>query len=106
MAKQRFKSDLLGAVHGAMSDMREIGLVDKRTMRRFDDMCIAETPEFDAKAVADIRQTANVSQAIFAAYMNTSVSTIQKWESGAKHPSGTAAKLLQVVKKHGLEALA
>ncbi|WP_321853188.1 helix-turn-helix domain-containing protein [Paraburkholderia tropica] len=106
MAKNRFKSAAFEAIHNAVSDLREAGLVDKRTMRRFDKSCIAETPEFDAKAVASIRAKAKVSQAVFAAYMNTSVSTVQKWETGAKHPSGMAAKLLQVVQKHGLEVLA
>lgn len=106
MAKAKFKSDAFEAIHSAVSDMHEIGLATKRTMRRFDELCIAETPEFDAAAVARIRKQANVSQAVFAAQMNTSLSTVQKWETGAKHPSGIAAKLLQVVEKHGIEVLA
>jgi putative transcriptional regulator len=32
-------------------------------------------------------------------------SGIEKWETGAKHPSGMALKLLAVVEKHGLEEL-
>ncbi|WP_460911203.1 helix-turn-helix domain-containing protein [Paraburkholderia jirisanensis] len=74
--------------------------------RKFDELCIAETPDFDAKAVVSIRKAAKVSQPVFARYLNTSVSTVQKWETGAKHPSGMAAKLLQVVQKYGLEVLA
>jgi hypothetical protein len=42
---------------------------------------------------------------LFARYLNTSESTIEKWETGAKQPSGMALKLLSVVEKHGLEAL-
>jgi putative transcriptional regulator len=30
---------------------------------------------------------------------------VQKWESGAKRPSGMALKLLAVVEKHGLDVL-
>jgi putative transcriptional regulator len=44
-----------------------------------------------------------VSQAVFAAMLNTSVSTIQKWEIGQKKPIGTALKLLHLVQKRGLE---
>jgi putative transcriptional regulator len=47
-----------------------------------------------------------VSQPVVARYLNTSESTIEKWETGAKQPSGMALKLLSVVEKHGLEALA
>jgi putative transcriptional regulator len=38
-------------------------------------------------------------------YLNTSESTIEKWETGAKRPSGMALKLLMVVQKYGLEVL-
>ena len=37
---------------------------------------------------------------------NTSESTVQKWETGSKQPSGMALKLLAVVQKHGLGVLA
>jgi putative transcriptional regulator len=53
-----------------------------------------------------IRQSAHVSQPVFAKYLNTSESTVQKWEAGSKQPSGMALKLLSVVQKHGLEVLA
>lgn len=106
MAKTQFKSDAFEAIHSAAAGLRRAKVIDKRTMRQFDEMCIAETPDFDAKAVASIRKAAKVSQPVFTAYLNTSVSTVQKWETGAKHPSGMAAKLLQVIQKHGIEVLA
>ena len=43
---------------------------------------------------------------MFARYLNTSDSTIEKWEAGKKKPSGMALKLLMIVKKHGLKMLA
>jgi putative transcriptional regulator len=45
------------------------------------------------------------SQAVFAAYLNTSKSTVQKWEQGQKKPNGPSLKLLNLVEKKGLEAL-
>jgi DNA-binding transcriptional regulator YiaG len=53
-----------------------------------------------------IREAAKVSQPVFARYLNTSESTVEKWETGAKKPSGMALKLLMVVQKRGLEVLA
>ena len=44
-------------------------------------------------------------QPVFARYLNTSESTVQKWETGQKRPSGMALKLLHIVEKHGLEVL-
>jgi putative transcriptional regulator len=46
-----------------------------------------------------------VSQNLLAHYLNTSPSTVQKWETGAKKP-GATAKPLRVVEKHGLNVLA
>ncbi|NCU79411.1 MAG: helix-turn-helix domain-containing protein [Burkholderiaceae bacterium] len=37
--------------------------------------------------------------------LNTSASTIQKWESGEKKPSGPSLKLLSILKNKGIEAL-
>lgn len=48
----------------------------------------------------------HVSQPVFDRYLNTSASTVKKWESGEKQPSGMALKLLSIVQKHGLEILA
>jgi putative transcriptional regulator len=53
-----------------------------------------------------IRESQRVSQPVFARYLNTSESTIEKWETGAKKPSGMALKLLAIVEKHGLKMLA
>lgn len=53
-----------------------------------------------------IREKHHVSQPVFARYLNTSESTVEKWERGANRPSGAALKLLAVVQKHGLEILA
>ena len=52
-----------------------------------------------------LRERNHVSQPVFARYLNTSESTVQKWETGAKRPSGLALKLLSVVEKHGLQVL-
>ena len=59
-----------------------------------------------AKDIVAIRERLAVSQAVFASLLNTSVSTVQKWEVGQKRPSGTALKLLHLVKKRGLEIIA
>ncbi len=42
---------------------------------------------------------------MFACYLNTNESTVEKWETGAKRPSGMALKLLAIVQKHGLDVL-
>lgn len=104
--KTRFKSGILEAVHSSASSLFREGVIDKATMRQFDESCLAAPPLIEPAQIKQLRVTNRVSQPVFARYLNTSESTVQKWESGAKRPSGTALKLLSLVQKHGLEILA
>ena len=106
MAAKRFRSDAFEAIHSAASGLRNARVIDKTTMREYDELCVEEPPHFGAKDVVHIRKAAKVSQPVFALYLNTSASTVQKWETGQKQPSGMAAKLLQIIQKHGIEMLA
>jgi putative transcriptional regulator len=104
--KNEFKSDAFEAIHSSASALYKIGAINKATMRDFDDSCVMVTPEINPKQIKEIREKNHVSQPIFARYLNTSESTVKKWESGAKHPSGMALKLLSMVQKYGLQILA
>lgn len=50
--------------------------------------------------VAKLRHSLNMGQAEFAALVGASTSTLQKWETGVRTPSGAAAKLLEVLEQH------
>lgn len=103
--KRKFRSDAFEAIHSSASALHEVGAIDKATMRSFDDSCLAEPPMLEPRQIRLRREAKHISQAVFARYLNTSDSTIEKWESGAKRPSGIALKLLAVVQKHGLSIL-
>ena len=105
-AKPKFKSDAFEAIHTSASALLKISAINKATMRSFDDNCLAVPADIQPQQIKKLREQNHVSQPIFARYLNTSESTVQKWETGAKRPSGMALKLLAVVQKHGLEVLA
>lgn len=75
-------------------------------MRQFDETCLTVPSVLAPTQIKNIHEQAHVSQPVFARYLNTSESTVQKWESGSKQPSGMVLKLLTVVQKHGLDVLA
>ena len=104
--KPKFNSDAFEAIHSSVSGMYRAGTIDKATMRRFDTSCLAKPPTFAPADIKRLRMRNKVSQPVFARYLNTSESTIEKWEAGTKKPSGAALKLLSVVQKHGLAVLA
>lgn len=102
---REYKSDAFEAIHSSANALYKVGAIDKTTMRSFDDSCLTMPAEFDAADIKALREKNHVSQPVFARYLNTSESTVQKWETGAKRPSGLALKLLSVVQKHGLRVL-
>jgi putative transcriptional regulator len=79
--------------------------MDQVTMREFDRLCLAPIEPLLPDEIKRIREESRVSQGVFAALLNTSVSTVQKWEIGQKRPTGTALKLLRMVQKRGLEII-
>lgn len=106
MSRKKYRSDAFAAIHASASALHRVGAIDKATMRDFDETCLSAPPAFTPEAVRELREANNVSQTVFARYLNTSESTVEKWETGAKRPSGMACKLLAIVQKHGLQVLA
>ena len=103
---KRFKRDSSEAIHASARMLHKVGALDKATMRDFDARHLAVPAQLDPADIKQLREASNVSQPVFARYLNTSESTVEKWETGAKRPSGMALKLLTIVRKHGLYVLA
>ena len=99
------KSRILQEVHATARGLSDSGLISKRRMAEFDVLCNLEVKEISPSKIRLMRQKENISQAVFAAILNTSVSTIQKWELGDKKPSGPSLKLLSILERKGLEAV-
>ena len=106
MTKRKHKSDAFEAIHDTVAGMYRAGTIDKATMRDFDATCLTVPPMIEPAQIKQLRESNHVSQPVFARYLNTSESTVEKWEAGAKKPSGVALKLLAIVQKHGLQILA
>jgi putative transcriptional regulator len=100
-----YKTDLLEAVHQTAAGLFRAGAIPQMTMREFDHLCLPPIVPLEPQQIKRLRQKARVSQAVFAALLNTSVSTIQKWEIGDKKPTGTALKLLHLVRTKGIEMM-
>jgi len=102
---RKTKSAILEAVHDTAKGLHQAGVMDRVTLREFDRLCLPPVEPLNPEQIKQIREASRVSQAVFAALLNTSVSTVQKWEIGQKKPTGTALKLLHLVQNKGLEAV-
>jgi len=103
---RKTKSPILDAVHDTAKGLHRAGVMDQLTLREFDQLCLPPVEPLEPAQIKRIREKTRVSQAVFARLLNTSLSTVQKWEIGQKKPTGTALKLLHLVEKRGLEIVA
>ena len=101
-----YKSEAMAAVHEMMEGFHHTGAIDKQTMREFDEACLTPAPTLSPGEIKAIREHEAVSQPVFARYLNVSKNLVSEWERGAKRPGGPALRLLAVVKKNGLRAIA
>ena len=104
--KKTYRSEALGAVHEAASDLHDAGLLDKRTLRKFDELCLTPVHPMQPAEIRALRERERVSQAVFALHLNVSTGLVSQWERGEKHPAGASLKLLTLVQQKGLEAIA
>ena len=100
------KKSILKVVHESAKGLHDAGLLEAETMRTFDVLCLSPVHDFRPNEIKRLRLRERVSQAVFAAYLNITASTIKKWETGEKHPKGTSLKLLNLIEKKGLKAIA
>jgi putative transcriptional regulator len=105
MAKQ-YRSETMAAIHETAEGLHSIGLMDKQTMRRFDDACLTPVRPLSAAEIRALREREGASQAVFARYLNVTTGLVSQWERGEKHPQGASLKLLALVAKNGLGAVA
>ncbi|MHB8909237.1 MAG: helix-turn-helix domain-containing protein [Syntrophales bacterium] len=105
MKREKYKSRLLGAVHETAHDLHKLGFIDKRAMREYDVLCVEPVSAYSAEQIRSLRKRYQLSQAVMASVLNTSLSTIQKWEIGDKRPAGPSLKLLSILDRKGLGAL-
>lgn len=99
----RILDEMLEMAHA----LQDHALITKQDMAKMKLVC-QSPPQYTSEHVTAIRvEKAKVSQSVLASILNVSVSAVQKWESpgSGKHPSGAAAKLLQLIEKKGLEAI-
>ena len=101
-----YRSDALAAIHETASDLHDAGVIAKRTLRGFEELCLTPVRPLTAADIRALRARERVSQAVFARYLNVTTGLISQWERGEKRPAGASLKLLNLVDRRGLAAIA
>jgi putative transcriptional regulator len=104
--KKQYRSAIMASIHETAEGLHGAGLMDKQTMRKFDDACLTPVHPLAAEDIRALREREGVSQAVFARYLNVTTGLVSQWERGEKHPQGASLKLLSLVAKNGLAMVA
>jgi putative transcriptional regulator len=104
--RKQYRSPLMASIHETAEWLHVAGVMEKRTMREFDDLCLTPIRPFEPDAIRALRLREGASQAVFARYLNVTTSLVSQWERGEKHPQGASLKLLTLVSQNGLQAVA
>jgi putative transcriptional regulator len=105
MTKQ-YRSSVMASIHETAEGLHAAGVMDKQTMRKFDEACLTPVHPLTPEEIRSLREREGASQAVFARYLNVTTGLISQWERGEKHPQGPSLKLLSLVAKHGLGMVA
>lgn len=103
---KKYRGDAFAAIHETMEALHDVGAIDKQTMREFDDACLTPVHILSPEEIKSLRLREHISQPVFARYLNVSKNLVSDWERGVKKPGGPALRLLTVIQKKGLEAIA
>jgi putative transcriptional regulator len=105
MSKQ-YRSRAMASVHETAEGLHKAGLLDKQTMREFDAACLTPVRPLTPAQIRALREREGASQAVFARHLNVTTGLVSQWERGEKRPQGPSLKLLSLIAKNGLAAVA
>src|SRR6266581_9474077 len=104
--RKQYRSPIMASIHETAEGLHAARVIDKRTMREFDELCLTPARPLTSKEIRALRLREGASQAVFARYLNVTTGLVSQWERGEKHPQGASLKLLALVAKNGLQAVA
>ncbi len=108
--KQEFDARFVREMTEAAEGMRKCGVMDeegyKLTMRELNQIAHDETVHaLTGSDIRELRERAQLSQAVFARYLHLTADHVSKLERDEKRPTGPALVLLNVIRRKGIEAI-
>ena len=98
---RQYGSSVLASVHETALGMAEAGVMSKRTMKDFDEMCLTPVEEMAPEDIRTLRIRENASQAVFARHLNVTTGLVSQWV-GARREA-PARGLAEIVGAGGKE---
>jgi len=98
-------SDIQSTINEIADGLYRANIINQKTLRELTDDELPEVIMYTGEEIQALRKKQHLSQAVFAKYLNVSPSIIRSLEHGTRHAQGAILKLLNIVNKHGIDAL-
>ena len=95
----KYFDDLMTGLNEAIAIERG-ELKGKRTVYE-----IQPVKKYDNAQIKRIRNSVGMTQSLFACYMGVSNKTVEAWEKGVNHPTGSACRLISMLENKTFERL-
>ena len=92
MSKKAVFDSILSGLNEALEDAKK----ETPSLKR-QQVTVIPLKVYGANDVKKIRNSTGLSQKYFASYMGVSIKTVEAWEAGTNHPSGSASRLLHMM---------
>lgn len=99
MTEDQFFNDLQRSLNQAIDHAK-----GKPSKTRTKTVEIKELANFTAEDIKTLRLQMQLTQKSFAALMGVSIKSVESWERGTNHPSGSASRLLEILRNEPLVA--
>ena len=73
-----YRSDAIAAIHETASDLHDAGVMDKRSLREFDELCLSPVRPMTAADIRALRTRERISQAVFSRHLNVTTGLISQ----------------------------
>jgi len=108
MTKQKKQRRLTKVLLEIADGMRRSGIMTKADHEKITKRHLGRIAAVQLLSPAEIRsmrERAKMSQSVFAHHLNVTTGYVSQLERGAKHPTGAALALLNVIQRKGIEAI-
>lgn len=66
---------------------------------------ITPVRQYSSVQIRKIRNDSGMSQSVFASYIGVSKKTVEAWEKGTNHPTGSASRLISLLEDDKIDTL-
>jgi putative transcriptional regulator len=98
------------AILETAGDMHRLGIMSHEdyktiTIRHLGGQAVAAEAPISGEEIRSLRESAHMSQAVFARHLNLTAGYVSQIERGTKQPKGPALALLNVMKRKGVDVI-